>query len=395
MRVLIIGEVFYPEDFIINDLALNWQNNGFVVNVLTRVPSYPQDRIYPGYRNKLFQKNDYNGIKIYRFPVVLGYQRSKIIKIINYINFVFWGSIISLFIGHKYDHIFVYQTGPLTLAIPAVLLKKIFKKKVTIWVQDLWPDTVYAYGFKRTKYLEKFLQIIVSFVYKNTTNILISCPGFERRIREYNRYSRIEWIPNWSLVNFSNSLSTIELNKGFNFTFAGNVGKVQNLENVILGFAKISEKYENAFLNIVGDGSNLNNLKDLVSNNKIKNVIFHGRKPVTDMPALFTASDVLIISLTSADIFKLTIPSKLQSYLKSSKPLMGVIVGETKSIIEKYELGRTAYPENIEEIANTFESFLLMDAQSLREMGANANKINDEIFNRDILIKKISDIIFS
>ena len=118
MRVLVIGEVFHPEDFIINDLALYWKNNGHDVNVLTRTPSYPQDKIYSGYKNKLFQTDYYEGIKIYRFPVVLGYQHSKIKKIINYINFVFWGSIISFFIGRSYDHIFVYQTGPLTLAHP-------------------------------------------------------------------------------------------------------------------------------------------------------------------------------------------------------------------------------------------------------------------------------------
>ena len=200
MRILIIGEVFYPEDFIINDLALHWQKDGHNVEVLTRVPSYPKDEIYQGFKNKLFQKNFYEGIQIYRFPVILGYQSSKTRKILNYINFVLWGSVISLFIGRKYSHIFVYQTGPLTLAIPGILIKKIYAKKITIWTQDLWPDTVYAYGFKKSRLLEKLLDKIVHFVYKNTDNILVSCEGFKNKIKKYAVDKRIEWIPNWSLV---------------------------------------------------------------------------------------------------------------------------------------------------------------------------------------------------
>ena len=161
MRILIIGEVFYPEEFLINDLALEWKKNGFHVDVLTRVPSYPQDKIFPGFKNKIFQKNNFNGITVYRFPVILGYQSSKLKKIINYINFVFCGSIIAAMIGRKYEHIFIYQTGPLTLALPGILIKKLFHKKITIWTQDLWPDTVYAYGFKKNKLLEKFLDSLV------------------------------------------------------------------------------------------------------------------------------------------------------------------------------------------------------------------------------------------
>ncbi|MCK7521466.1 MAG: hypothetical protein MZV64_29155 [Ignavibacteriales bacterium] len=93
MKILIVGEVFYPEEFLINDLALEWKKNGFHVDVLTRVPSYPQDKIFPGFKNKIFQKNNFNGITVFRFPVILGYQSSKLKKIINYINFVFCGSI--------------------------------------------------------------------------------------------------------------------------------------------------------------------------------------------------------------------------------------------------------------------------------------------------------------
>ena len=146
-------------------------------------------------------------------------------------------------------------------------------------------------------------------------------------------------------------------------------------------------------MNIVGDGSNLNQIKDIAVNNKIKNVIFHGRKPLDDMPAVFNASDILIISLTSAEIFKITIPSKFQAYLKSNKPIMGIIDGELKSIIEKYNLGKVAHPDNVDEISEVFENLLLEDKVSLQEMGLNAKRVSTEIFDRDRLIHKITGFV--
>ena len=236
---------------------------------------------------------------------------------------------------------------------------------------------------------------IVSFVYKNTDNILISCEGFENRLREYVPSAAISWVPNWSLINYVVDESGFKLTPGFNFTFAGNVGKVQNLENVILGFKRVALKYDNVFLNIVGDGSNLTKLKEMAIKNNIRNVCFYGRRPLTEMPSLFNSSDVLIISLASADIFKLTIPSKFQAYLKSNKPIMGIIDGELKNMINKYKLGKVAHPDSVNEIGEVFEEFILEDKEMLKKIGSNAKQIDEELFNREVLVKKISAIISS
>jgi len=389
MKILIIGEVFYPEEFLINDLALEWIKKGFHVDVLTRVPSYPQDKIFSGFKNKLFQKNDYMGITVFRFPVILGYQRSKVVKVINYLNFIVCGSIIALAIGKNYDHVFIYQTGPLTIALPGVLIKKLFNKKTTIWIQDVWPDTVYAYGFKKTKFLEKFLDYLVKFIYKNTDNILVSCEGFIPKITKYVQQKKIEWIPNWSLVKNSPLKNNFKLPGKFNFTFSGNIGKVQNLENVILGFSKISNTYTDVYLNIIGDGSYLAILKKIITDSQIKNVIFYGRQPLEMMPSYFNASDVLIISLIDEEIFKITVPSKFQSYLSANKPIMGVINGEVKDLILKYKIGRVAEPSSIASIVKIFEDFI-KEGRDSTDIAEKVKGLNYGLFNREKNIEKIT-----
>jgi len=113
LKVLIITERFYPEEFIINDLAAEWAAGGMQVDVLTQAPSYPAGRIFPGYANALFSSENWKGSNIFRFFTVTGYRDSLFFKLLNYLNFAVTGTFAALFKARGYDRIFVYQTGPL------------------------------------------------------------------------------------------------------------------------------------------------------------------------------------------------------------------------------------------------------------------------------------------
>lgn len=393
-KALIIGEAFYPEDFIINDLVNEWHLKGYELEVLTRTPSYPFGKIYNGYKNKIYQQTDFNGVKIHRFPVIPGYQKSLLIKILNYLSFIFWGCLVALFIGRKFSKVFVYQTGPLTLAIPAILIKKIYGASVTIWTQDLWPDTVYAFGFKKTRLLKWSLESLAKHIYRNCTNIIVSCKGFIPKIQNFVKAEQFYWIPNWSLVKYIPKVS-LQLPGKFNFTFAGNIGKVQNLENVILGFGLFVVDHPESYLNIIGDGSNLQTLKDLVSRKNIANINFIGRKPLNAMSSYFQASDVLVISLINSPIFELTIPSKFQAYLDTAKPILGIINGEVSSLIQENKIGYTADPDCIVDIQLSFKNFEEIPKEELAQISKNSKKLMESRFSRSKLIEELTTIFWS
>lgn len=154
----------------------------------------------------------------YRVKAVTGYKDSLFKKLLKY--FMIFGS---LKIGKKYD------IAALTCMVPAIVLKQFYKKPVTLWV---WPDSVYAYGFKKTKILEFFLN---SFV-KYTSNF---AKGFEKKILPY---LEIFYAPNWAdyLNKDLEKFQFTEDNK-IHFTFAGNIGRVQNLDNVIEAFGRLDE----------------------------------------------------------------------------------------------------------------------------------------------------------
>ena len=166
-KILIVTECFYPEEFKINDVALSWVNKGFDVDILTLTPSYPLGKVFSGYKNSLFRKEKYKQINIFRLFAVTGYRDSIIKKILKYVNFMVLGSIVGIFIGKKYDYVFGFNAGPLTNMLPAVLIHKLYKKKTMFWVQDIWPDSVYAYGFKKSKALDIPLNYFVKYIYRS------------------------------------------------------------------------------------------------------------------------------------------------------------------------------------------------------------------------------------
>lgn len=394
--VLIITERFHPEEFGINDLAKAWQTKGYEVGVLTQTPSYPFDKVYEGYKNKLFQTEKWQDIKVYRVFSLMGYKKSVLLKILNYLCFAYLTSLVSLFVGRKYNRVFVYHTGPLTQAIPAVLIKKLLRKKTYIWTLDIWPDTVYAYGFKKRALSKKLLDTFVKTVYKNCETIFVSCKGFKAKIQKYVPDAKIVFSPQWPPddLNFDRVTLHKSLKEGFNFTFAGNIGKVQNLENVIRGFALAAKFNEQISLNIIGDGSSLENLKSIVKKENIRNVFFWGRRPLKEMPKWFEGSDVLVVSLIDEPIFSLTVPAKFQAYLASGKPIYCVMKGEVADLVIKNKIGFVSHPSDIDDIKAGFEKFLNAPKHQLQAFGSNMKLLLRNEYDRNKIIEKMTKEIF-
>lgn len=391
-KIIIVTECFYPEEFKINEIALAWKEKGYEVDVLTQNPSYPLGEVFKGYTNSWYSKDVYKGINIHRVKAVTGYRDSLFKKLLKYFTFMTLGSIVSLKIGKKYDYVFGFDIGALSGMVPAILLKKIYNKKVTMWIQDVWPDSVYAYGFKKTKLLEFFLNNFVKLVYRNCSNFAISGKGFLNKVEPFvDSNKEIIYLPNWA-DEFNKNLKPFVFSedKKFHFTFAGNIGKVQNLDNVIKAFGSLSDEHIcKSQLNIIGDGSNLQFLKDLVNENNFKNIVFWGRKPREEMYKYFSGSDFLIVSLIDKSIFSLTVPAKVQTYIAANKPIMAIINGDAADLIKDNNLGFCAKPNDIDEIKDTFVKFINSDKKSIQEFTKNCETLTNTIFNKEIIIDSL------
>jgi len=395
MKILVVTEYFYPEEFIINDLAAYWVSTGIQVDALTQIPSYPFGKVFKGYRNRFFSVDSWNGINIFRVFAVTGYRESIIYKLLKYLSFAITGTLVAILKAKRYDRIFVFQPGPLTLALPAIIAGWLYNIPVVIWTQDVWPDSVYAYGFRRRKLFSWFLDALVSFIYSHCEMVFVSCEGFRKKISPYSKEKPIYYFPNWPSVTSRPDGATNPqcLSNKFNFTFAGNIGKVQNLENVLRGFALASAENKNIQLNIIGDGSHLDFLRKMAEDGKISSVVFWGRKSLEEMPEYFHGSDVLLISLENKPVFNLTVPSKFQAYLAFGKPIFAVINGEVRELVEHNQIGITADPDDAISIKEGFLRFYNSQADSLNMFSSNAVSLKKKSYDREAILKSMTALI--
>jgi glycosyltransferase involved in cell wall biosynthesis len=400
-NVLVITEVFSPEEFLVNDLVFSWKAEGRSVSVLTRNPSYPKGRIFPGYRNRLFQNEIQNGVPVSRVQFIPGYQSNRMVKILNYLWNMILGMIWAVKNGKKFDAVFICQTGPLTFSSIGILMHKLFGTQTTLWIQDVWPETVFAYGIAKRGITRKILEWFVSSVYSNCDHITVSSPGHVNLLRKYCPSRPIEFVPQWSLTpeltDRERLTNSVTFPGSFNFVFAGNIGKVQNLENTIAGFSLFMEETGNrdVWLNLIGDGSHLQYLQNMVDGKKIRNVKFRGRMKSSEMPFLYDKADVLIISLENKPVFNLTIPAKFQSYLNAGKPIFGILNGEVATLIREHNLGWTADPDNPEEIAGVFREITSCSREALQEKTENATSLLSGRFSRTRSIQRFTELAFS
>lgn len=388
MRILALSEVFWPEDFIINDLTQEWVKMGHEVEVVTQYPSYPQSYVFEGYENKGYTTEDWNGIKIHRYPFIEGYRDSKIKKFRNYYEFVRGGKRVVDSLKGEFDCAFVSQTGPLTVTYPALYLKQQRGIPVNIWTFDIWPDVVWTYGMPKNMITKRLLNRMIRNIYNGCDRIFISSQRFAETIGQYTEKPCV-YAPNWFRPT-QNKESELRLDAGKkHFTFTGNVSRYQNLLNTVEGFVKAD--IANAQLNIVGDGSYLAEVKAMAERMGARNVIFHGRRPYPEIHDILMQSDVLVLPLMPNEGIEKTEPYKIQSYLPTGKPIFGVLNGAGRDIIEENKLGLCAEPTDTEAIAEGFREMTTFAQHHGDDVMAAAKKLTTTRFNRQEIVTKITE----
>lgn len=386
MKILVLTERFYPEPFLINDLVKEWSRKDVEITVLTQAPSYPGDAMYQGYNNSLLSLKRYGKVRVFRFFTVLGYKHNVLLKMLNYLSFVVCALLIGIPLGLTADVVFVYHTGPLTLAIPAACLKKLRpNKRTVIWTQDIWPDAVFAYGFSSTGLFSSLLKWIVRFIYRGFDSIIVSSEGFIERVRGYTRKSTpIHYIPQWVPAELCEGACVdVDMDtKTFNFCFAGTIGTMQNLEILIDAFGRASSKDPTLRLHLIGDGSGRAGLESRVRQNAYTGIVFHGQKPMKEVLPWLKASDVLVLPLSPDPIVSLTLPAKTQAYLLARKPVLAISRGAVQQLVLQYNLGVVASPDDendIEEKILAMRSWVAANGDRVNE---NAAYLLDNLFSK-------------
>jgi glycosyltransferase involved in cell wall biosynthesis len=395
MNILIVSQYFYPENFRVNDLAVAFVERGHRVTVLTGIPNYPSGRFFEGYG--LFGKSleSWRGIEIFRAPLCPRGSGRGIRLALNYLSFAAAASIIAVArLSRNFDVIFVHEPSPITVGIPAIVMKWLCGAPIFFWVLDLWPESVTATSSIKHPIVINILTQLTKRIYSHCHRLLVQSRGFIAHAKSMGvDEARIRYFPSWAEDLYLSEDLIVEdipaLPEGFRIIFAGNIGVAQSFPDLLDAAELLKHRADIQWI-IVGDGRMQSWVGEEIERRGLQRTVhLMGRYPVEKMPAFFSQADVLLVSLKKETIFASTIPGKIQSYLAFGKPILAMLDGEGARIVSEAGAGLTCPAENAQALANAAEELAAKSHAELETMGKRGRDYYEINFNRDLLFSKL------
>ncbi|OJY24336.1 glycosyltransferase family 4 protein [Pandoraea sp. 64-18] len=396
MRILIVSQYFWPENFRINDMALGLSERGHEVEVFTAKPNYPGGDFFPGYGWTKPWREDFQGIPVYRAPIIPRFAGRGRHLALNYLSFVISGCLFAPFMCRgKYDVIFVYGTSPITAAIPAIFLRATKRAPIQLQILDLWPETLEALGVVEKPWAAKLADGLVRFVYRHCDQVLVQSKGFVESVvsRGVPRHA-VDYFPTTAEALFSKGASEASHNvpnvEGqFKVLFAGNVGDAQDF-GTILDAAEKTAHLPDIVWNIVGDGRRSEWVAAEVARRGLTNCRLLGRHPLEAMPGVFAQADCLLVTLKRDPVFSLTIPGKLQSYLSFGKAVVAALDGEGARVVTESGAGEVCAAGDARGLADAVLRLAAMSEAERQDLGQRGKAYFNAHFEREMLLDRLT-----
>lgn len=402
MRILVVSQYFWPETFIINDLARNLSKHGHQLTVVTGKPNYPEGIIYDGYQSGGVQRDQLDEhIDIIRVPLWPRGSGGSFNLMFNYLSFVLSGLFLFpwLLRKQKFDVIFVFAPSPITQVIPAIPLKWLKKAHLAVWVQDLWPESLAATGFVKHQFLLKAVGGLVRAIYSHCDTLLVQSKAFVEPIAHYARRDKVVYYPNSIDVQHSSQLvNTISpdlagvLDQYFSVVFAGNIGTAQSVET-LLEAAVLLREDPAVRLVFVGSGSRLAWLQTQKESLQLDNLVLPGRFPIEVMPQIFARADALLVSLRDETTFSQTIPSKVQAYLAAGRPIIASLRGEGAQVVMEAGAGKVCEPDDPDALAALICAMKNLPEDERQAMGRAGRAFFYEHFEMNRQVTRLVEIL--
>jgi len=399
MKILIFTNHFHPENFRVNDVALHLKEKGHEVTVVTAIPDYPKGNFYEGYGYFSKRIEKWKGITVIRSFIIPRGKGTPIRLTLNYISMAISSifNALALAFTRKYDAVFVHETSPIMIGIPAVLVKKIQRIPLYFWVLDLWPESLSAAGNINNPIIIGLFGRLSKWIYQNSKRILMSSRSFRDSILQKGDFAeRLTYFPQWGedlyLEPTDRHAALPPIPKGFRIMYAGNLGEAQNFENVL----KVALRLRNADIQwlLVGDGRKRPWIEAFIEEHKLQNTVhLLGSHPSTEMPSFFNEADAMFFSLKNEPIFNLTVPAKLQAYMAFGKPIFAMIGGEAMDIIRLSGCGFATLPDDIDNMADIIHEKSLSDKDTLRQCGNEGKAYYLEHFSKNQCMKHLDEIL--
>jgi Glycosyltransferase len=397
VHILVVTQYFWPENFKVNDLVSGLIDRGHKVTVLTGLPNYPDGKFFKGYGFFRSLTGAYGQARVVRVPILPRGAASGIHLLLNYLSFVLAASILGpLRCRDRYDLAFVFEPSPITVALPALMMKRLRGIPVMFWVQDLWPESLTAAGAVKSPVVLGMVGKLVGHIYRACDRILFTSRAFAGSIGRYvEDRGQLHYFPQYGedayrMVTLpADAPERSLIPEGFLVMFAGNIGAAQGFDTIIAAADRLRGHRDIHFV-IIGNGRMRASVEEEVSRLGLKETVhLLGRFPLSAMAGFFSLADAMLVTLKKDPIFSLTIPAKVQSYLACGRPIVAALDGEGAGIIQEAGAGFTCPTEDPVALAASILKMRDTPQCERKKMGENGLDYYKKNFDRTILLDRL------
>ena len=369
MNILFLSDNFPPE---VNAPAIRtfehckeWVKLGHNITVVTSAPNFPRGKLIGGYKNKLWQTENIDGIRVVRVWTFISPNEGFGLRIIDYISFMISSFLASFFI-RKID--LVIGTSPQFFTVISAYL--ISKYKRIPWVfelRDLWPESIRAVGAMKNERLLRYLERLEVYLYKKADLIICVTESFKKNLINRNINSnKIHVITNGiNLEDFNLVKKNLDLINEHRWDdkiivgYIGTHGLAHSLETILLAAKIIQEKkvLNNFIFVFIGDGAKKEYLVKKAQDLKLKNVKFIDTVARSEITKYWSILDISIIHLKNTPLFQQVIPSKLFEAMGMGVPILIGVRGESRRIVLKEKVGLDFMSEDENSLVETLVKF--------------------------------------
>ena len=399
-RILFLTDNFPPE---VNapatrtyEHAREWVDKGYAVTVLTSYPNFPQGKIYEGFKQKIVESKDKDGIKVVRVATII-YPNSGFLKrIIDQLSY----AVMAFFVGLWIRTDIIVATSPQFFTAVAGRWLSFFKFRPWIMeVRDLWPESIAAVGAMNEGKIYKFLEWVELRLYKSAKKIIVVTDTFKRKISARGiDASKIDVHKNGVILDLfeprPKDTELMEANPQFEgkkvFAYIGTHGMAHGLSFILNSLPKLQVSLPQAHFLFIGEGAEKENLLNQAKELKLDNVTFMPFVPKHEVVRYLSLMDVALVNLKKSDTFKTVIPSKIFEAAALQKPILLGLEGETKGIIESFNAGTCFEPENEEEFIA--QCHAILKEQSYKDYQKGCQELAEAFDRKQIALQVLETI---
>lgn len=390
MRILVVTECFWPDIYSVNDIVEKMVLRGHQVTVLTGLPDYTTSEIPPEYRHGQNRCQKYKGADVYRVATIPR-KHGPVWRSLSYLSFWFNGVYAA---RHRkwqeFDAIYVWEVSPVTMAFPAIALKKRFHKPLFLYCMDIWPECVKAMGFKEKTLPYSLITAISRRAYHGCDHIAVSSRPFLEYLQRVDGVDRscMSYLPQYGPAQMlgqnydRESEHSNDQNAGVEFLFIGNIGKAQELDILIRAVSRMRVQQRYHF-HIVGGGSEYEHCRSLAKELGITGdpgangdrvvMTFYGPVPFEESLAMYRMADACVFTLNGDTHIGDTLPGKIQTYMAAGKPVLAACNGAGQEVIQESRCGVCVNAGDIDGYTRILTDFI-EHPEKYQNCGSNARR---------------------